>query len=275
MPEKTRIFCHCHVYYPELWPQLRGALKNLLRNECTLHLELTVVTRLPEVEADCVREFPGANISVVPNRGYDILPFFRVWERCPPGSFDLILKLHTKRDYPQFCCHVNGFSTSGAKWRDRLLEFLSTPENAAKSLRCFDDPRVGMVGNGRLWTDLDRERIDWNREFIGGELRHLGMTTAERAYLAGTMFLCRPRVLEYFRGRIDYDRLAVCNDHDVGVIHCYEMLFGCALAESGMHFCDYAGRPESELRGGLLRKIWFRALFKLYLLMSFFKPTPK
>ena len=97
------------------------------------------------------------------------------------------------------------------------------------------------------------------------------MTTSARTFLSGTMFMCRPRVLEYFRGRIDLDRLSVCNDHDIGLAHCYELLFGCAVAEAGMRFCDYAGRKETELHGGALRQLWFRALYKLYLLLEFFK----
>ena len=263
MSEKTRVFCHCHVYYPELWPQLRGALRNLAAAGCRLRVALTTVVPLPAVEEECRREFPDTEATVVPNRGYDILPFFRVWEDVRPGDFDLVLKLHTKRDCPEPCMHVNGFSGRGPRLRDMLLEFLATPENAQMSLRRFDDPRVGMVGNGRLWIDYDRDRIEWDRRFIGDELRRFGMTTRERAFLSGTMFLCRPRVLERFRGRIDCERLSVRNDHAISVIHCYEMLFGCAVAEAGLRFCDYAGRPAAELHGGKLRMLWFGLLYKL------------
>ena len=272
MAGRMRIFCHCHVFYPELWPQLRGALANLAAADCTLHVALTTVVPLPEIAEECRREFPDSEATVVPNRGYDILPFFRVWERVRPGDYDLVLKLHTKRDCPQFCWHVNGFSGRGPRWRNMLLEFLATRENAQSSLRRFDDPGVGMVGNGRLWTDYERDKVDWDRRFIGGELRRLGMTTGERAFLAGTMFLCRPRVLECFRNRIDFDRLAVDNDHRIGVVHCYEMLFGCAVAEAGMRFCDYAGRPPSRLHGGILRMFWFKALYKLWRLGNFLRP---
>lgn len=267
-----RIFCHCHVYYPELWPQLRGALENLAAAGGRLHVVLTTVVPLPDVAEDCRRAFPDTEVVEVPNRGYDILPFFRVWEQARPEDYDLVLKLHTKRDFPQFCWHVNGFSGRGPKWRNMLLEFLSDEENARNSLRRFDDPKVGMVGNGRLWTDYERDNVDWDRRFIDGELRRIGITTGERAFLAGTMFLCRPRVLECFRGRIDFDRLSGRNDHLIQAIHCYEMLFGCAVAEAGMRFCDYAGRPASELHGGKLRMLWFNLLYKLYRLDNLLRP---
>ena len=267
--KKIRIFCHCHVFYPELWQELKTCLLNLAA-VAELKVTVTAVRELPEIQKDCQHYFPGSTFQIVPNSGYDILPFFRVYDMIEPEEFDLVLKLHTKRDYPQFCYHVNYYSFCGSKWRRGLLEFLSTPRNTALTLQCFEDPAVGMVGNGRLWCDYERDGIPWNKTYIKDELRYLGMKTPKRAFLSGTMFICRPEVLKFFHRKVDYDRLQTSNDHSISVVHCYEMLFGCALAESGLLFCDYANRPPSKLHGGAWRKLYFRILWKVFLLSNKF-----
>ena len=118
--KKIRIFCHCHVFYPELWQELKTCLLNLAA-VAELKVTVTAVRELPEIQKDCQHCFPGSTFQIVPNSGYDILPFFRVYDMIEPEEFDLVLKLHTKRDYPQFCYHVNYYSFCGSKWRRGLF----------------------------------------------------------------------------------------------------------------------------------------------------------
>lgn len=266
--KKVKIFCHCHVYYPELWPELREALLNLPEN-CDLTVALTFTRELPLVREDCLHHFPKAVFYTLANIGYDIHPFFYVFDRIDPDAFDLVLKLHTKRDYPEFGMNINFNPVYGHRWRTMLLEFLSSEKNAFNALKQFEDESVGMVGNGRLWLDYEKRNLPWDRSYILDELSYLGMNTPRRDYLAGTMFMCRPQVLRIFHRKVDYARLSTDNDHTIKRVHCYEMLFGCALHESSLVFRDYAGRPLSRLSGNFFKRFQCRVLWKLYQLRSF------
>ena len=124
-----------HVYYPEMWPELAVCVRNV--GACDL-----VVTYVDEESvAEARRDFPSARFIRCENRGYDVWPFVKALKVLDLDRYDLVVKLHTKRNIER--AHVfaiGGTRLNGSAWRDRLLGFVKTPEAWAKTLTAFDDP---------------------------------------------------------------------------------------------------------------------------------------
>lgn len=83
-----------HVFDSSRWRHVAKSLKNL--QDIRYDLFVTVTEKTRDCIEDILAEYPGANISVVPNRGRDILPFIFLAPRLHASGYRYFLKLHTE-----------------------------------------------------------------------------------------------------------------------------------------------------------------------------------
>lgn len=232
-----RILVIAHVFYPELWPELAECIRNVVGCD----LAVTYVDEASVTQAR--RDFPDASFLICENRGYDIWPFLKALKSVDLSRYDLVVKLHTKRDIelPRRC--VVGYTLlNGSAWRDHLLSFVRTPDAWARTLRRFrDDLRIGMVsGRSVVFT-----RGDAKKEVQGGSfdaaIRLLndewGIPARRNGrFVGGTMFAARPEALRPFvEHPFTPEMFGVSGGHENETFaHVLERAFG--LAASGLGF---------------------------------------
>ena len=262
-----RILVHCHIFYSELWKELKDYI--LILQQFKPKIYFTMGDHNPSLVREIQETFPEAQIHILENRGYDIAPFISIINSIDLNDFDLIVKLHTKRNIQEYFHHVNYRWVYGKRWRQMLLAFTSPTQTLNKTLSMFrTDPTIGMIGNGNCWIDYVRSGMPWNSSYIEPELKRLKILTKERGFLSGTMFVCRAEIFKPIQHKIDFFSFPALTDHNTNLAHAYEMMFGVLVYEMGYRFSDYRSRPLHLPPMILLRKLFFRILFKIHLLVS-------
>lgn len=203
-----------HVYYAELWPELAAMIRQV-------PYPFTLFVTLPDgadFEAQIHREFPQAIVRPVVNVGRDIAPFLSLLPELK--DFDLVCKLHTKRDIPLY-----------RPWRiEALRGVLGGPPVLEQIVSAFaETPALAMAGSGALFIDgpyymyLSRERL----------LAFQPDLPANFGFFAGTYFWARPSVFADFHDAFPTSAFIPHRDGDGQLEHAIERLFGVRAATVG------------------------------------------
>ena len=231
-----------HVFYPEFWPELARCIRTL-GGACDLF-----VTFADEVSvAEARKDFPQARFVACENRGYDVWPFVKVAQDLPLDDYDLVVKLHTKRDVDGEMRVMNHAWIGGSAWRGRLLAFCATAGAWRKTLRRFEDRSVGMVADRRLVfrrgdlpPALDGAFDHAREEFC----RLTGFAVPDSAeYVAGTMFAARPAALKpLLARRFESATFEPPAGHRCETYaHLMERMLGFSVAAAGMRVAAFNG----------------------------------
>ena len=190
-----------HVYYPQLWPELAECIRSI---DGTRDLIVTYVDGTSVAEAR--RDFPEARFLKCENCGFDIWPFICALRLVDLGTYDAVVKLHTRRDIVKdHDWYFNNCRFNGAAWRNHLLSFCRTREAWARTVRRLSELGVGMVADRHVV--VRRRDFPWKavRECFDAavaEVRAIGGCAPfdERSaqYVSGTMFAARPEPLAFF-----------------------------------------------------------------------------
>ncbi len=132
-----KFLIHIHIFYPEMWEELKQYLNTV--SDCSCDIWITMLKGRKELEEQVLRDYPAAHVVQVANVGYDIGPFVEVLKRVNLNDYHFCIKIHSKRDL-QPPAHVGLTDVSGSKWRDYLLSFLK-PENFRKCIEAFKKNR--------------------------------------------------------------------------------------------------------------------------------------
>lgn len=239
-PDRARapVAIHLHIYYPDLWPDMRTRLRNA-GYEYDLYVTLTWRgTETAALQELIQTEFPAAFVTLMPNRGRDILPFV---ELLNAGAFDgyaAIAKIHTKK---------SPHRTDGAVWRDHLLEGVLPMTGAAKRLAAFlDDHDAGMcVSDGQVYCGP--EWWGTNRDKVLALLRRVEIDDGGQvlAFPAGSIWWARPLVIGMLKAlRLDPSLFEIESGQIDGTLaHAVERALGMLTLSAGLKL-----RQVSELR---------------------------
>ena len=182
-----------HVFYPELWDEIRDALRG---SGLTLDLFVTIADRGEPSRALARRiaeEWPEARVVPMPNRGRDIGPFVHLVNAGLLGPYRAVCKLHTKRsphrqDGDVWRRHLIAGLLDGERARDRLDAFLAD-EGAAFWIA------DGQAYEGRVWWGVNEARVT-------ALLRRIEVAVDARRlrFPAGSMYWVKPGTLRMLRG---------------------------------------------------------------------------
>lgn len=177
---------------------------------------------------------PGTEYLVTSNVGYDIWPFIAAVKSVRLESYDLLLKLHTKNSNNE-ANRVNGIRLKDYEWRDFLLDgILRDSEVFRKALDAFNNTSVGLVCNRSLLKEVSNGLYEDLRP-LEEELGYLGITTEDRHFCAGTMFMARALPYKILQGdKVVESKFAAGVSHARGsMAHIYERIISILVADAG------------------------------------------
>lgn len=120
-----------HIFYYDIADELAEAVKNICDVEKDIFL--TVSESIRNKMDEIAKKFPGARINIVKNVGYDIWPFLFILNQLELDQYDLIVKLHTKRNMPEATV-MRKVRIPHDEWRKKLMIFTGTKDAFRKSL---------------------------------------------------------------------------------------------------------------------------------------------
>lgn len=248
MSPTFRIAVHLHLYYVEMWPELREQLRHLAPHP--YHLCVTLTEPDEELAAGIRAFHPGADIRQVPNHGYDVGPFVHFLHSIDLADYDLILKIHTKNTRLSSVTWINKRCINRAWWLRLLLSsLLGSARRVQKNLEHFArDPHLGMLGSAYLMTGhpSHAEKV---RPLLGGVMRRLGYEQWEFRFIAGTMFWVRSAVMESIKraySPADFEPTREAGS-DGTLAHALERAFGCATLAAGYRLLGVGRSMRFEL----------------------------
>lgn len=191
-PAERRIGVVCHVFYPDVLPEIIQAIETI-----PLPYRLFLSTDTAEKKTEIERILaarpnpPPVDLRLVPNRGRDIAPKYVAFADIYP-ELDRVLFLHTKKSL-----HSRG----GDEWRRALMSALvGSPATAASALAIFEAaPDVGIVFPARTGLGARAARWDGNFAIARDTFARIGLAldpTAPLDFPSGSMFWARPAALQ-------------------------------------------------------------------------------
>ena len=226
----ARIAVCLHLYYPELWSEIRDALENL-PEPWDLYVSVPMFAATP-VLAAMVRDKPGLKFLPVINRGRDVLPFVHLIASGTFSRYDWVCKLHTKRSP-----HISG----GDNWRSALLQGLVGTEvqSSRRLAQLRADPSAGMAGSARNLITVGQEHFLGTNSSGLARLRNqlnLGLPASALPFFAGTMFWFRPIAFAGLIEVADKKNFPIeMGQTDGTTAHALERLMPEIVAQAGFH----------------------------------------
>lgn len=137
-----------HLYYPELWPQIRTSLMRLNNvNGFDLFVSVPVTKHSNKLEQEIVHSFGSVSVLPVPNRGRDVLPFIEIMRGIAPLQYKSVLKLHSKK---------SPHREDGAEWFGSLLDALVPKQEVVlrSTLDLLEENDTGVIGPAKDYYSL-------------------------------------------------------------------------------------------------------------------------
>jgi hypothetical protein len=190
---KARFAVLAHVYYPDLWPEFADRLSTL---DIDHDLFVTLTWRGAETEKLCAKikkQFSGAQVFCMPNKGRDILPFVALLNLGAFDGYEALCKIHTKK---------SPHRQDGAAWRKALIDGV-LPDNPILSARLqafLADPDAAIwVADGQSF-----QLSDWwscNRTKTNALLRRVEVSALSNSaqFPAGSIYWIKPLMIGIVR----------------------------------------------------------------------------
>ena len=250
-----------HVFYLQIWKELAACIRNVIDLSSKADVFITISESCDKrLELFVRRDFPFADIKRLPNRGFDVGPFFEVLNRINLDEYDYVIKLHTKRN-----CFgiVNFWPFFAGQWRRNLLGFCKTRKRLIRTLEILaDNQDVGMVGAGSLALKSENELVGKYSMRGGDYMAAVSSESDNRCFIAGTMFIVRARLLQSLKQRYvfeDFDYIQP-GCHDVSNAHSVEREFGYEIYNQGYQIELYPKMPMLLTSTMKIRKALYRFL---------------
>ncbi len=220
-----RIAVFLHVYYPEMWKELKRDLENV-PEQFDLFVSL-VDGKSGTIENHIKSAFPKAVVYVFPNHGRDIYPFISFVNTGLAAKYEVILKIHSK-----LAPHLDD---GGSTWRRSFIDPLLASRWRVKGIIAgFErDPRLGLLAaNGHVsgkWG-VCLAAVAALAQRAGVPLR-----PGKLLFAAGSMFWMRGKALEKLAAlqlaSADFEPEA--NQIDGCMHHAVERFIGVATLAAG------------------------------------------
>ena len=234
---RARFAIVAHVYYADLWPEFEAVLKRLTI-DFDLYVTLTYKgLETPDTATTIQASFPKANVTIVPNQGRDILPFFRLLNAGAFAGYDAVCKIHTKK---------SPHRQDGDDWRRHLIDGILPKDDLDTLLDCFlsDQDAAFWVADGQHYDDTR-----WwgsNEPLVRNLLQRLEIEIDgdHLSFPAGSMYWLKPNILRLLKamrlGEDEFDR--ELGQLDGTVAHALERAMGFIASAA-----DQTTRQTSEL----------------------------
>ena len=236
---RARVAVIVHAFYIDLLGEISTYLGSI-PEPYDLYVTVCDARQLIEVQSWSKELSSRVSISIVENRGRDVLPFLRVVESASLEGYVCVLKLHTKRSL---------YSETGSDWRNGLLAgLLPSRQQVGIVLDAFG-AKVGLGLCAPMGYFLSDDSY-WggNRQRVGSFAEKFGLAPAphELLFVAGTMFWFSPPALsELHRLMLSQVFEAEAGQRDGTVAHAYERLVCSAVHAASMRVASVEAPMEN------------------------------
>ncbi len=245
-----RILVHAHVFYQNMWAELAQKIQNI--NGCDVDLHITTTQENDRFNSLVLEQYPNATITLVENRGFDVLPFIQLIKNINKDAYDYVVKVHTKRDTLK--CKLGGHILQGPDWRNASLSFLESPQIVSSNLKHFEDnPDCGIIASHLLTVKITKNSTKLTKKRFAQLLQdYKQRPIAQAKFVAGTMFMARANALKPLR-YIPTDAFEDYVEHDDLFAHIVERFMGHIIYEQGMSIQDPNKENDISFAEGLSR----------------------
>ena len=228
--ESIKIAVVVHIYYQELWPEIKLNLSKITSN---YDLYVTLSSDHIDSISDDILDFKSnTTILFVPNKGADVGPFFTVLNFCMSlnKKYDWVLKIHGKKSL------LTGHS-HGETWR-KLNYSTLIPSNFNKIFNELTVPSVGMVGLSKYLMSMSSRDLvlknNYNKENMEYFINRLKLKDSQLLFFAGTMFWIKYSILEntFKNNKITIDDFEEGHSKDGTKAHAMERIFANIVRHS-------------------------------------------
>ena len=267
------ILVHVHIFYAELWPELKLCLSSI--SEYPYELYVTMVQENESLKNDILALKPDAHILIVKNKGYDVGPFIHVLQQVNLEHYSYVIKLHTKRNIAHISepgwTYYSPYYLKGARWREYLLLFMRK-EHLEKCLKAFEDtPSLGMVGNYRLIVPQfhrKEKNLCALQERVFKLLNQVDLYPQDCTYVKGTMFIARAHLMQKIKNLgLSIDSFPAPDaSHEENLAHVLEIALGTSVVAQNYDIRDvFTPNVESKMKCGTIMGRLRRRLYKNYI----------
>ena len=217
-----------------MWKEIRELLANI--EDYPYDLYVTMVEEDASITQDIKAFKPDTKIKIVENRGYDIGPFIDFLHDIDLDKYDLVLKIHTKNKAPGPRTYMANYIINRPLWAKLLTHsLLGSPKQFKKNIMKFEkNDSLGMIGSKYLILSNPKCSKDIMSQ-INQRLEEWGYQPVPMKFIAGTMFMCRAKLLEPIKNsyRLTDFEPTDGSVRDGTLAHVMERLFGCAITAQG------------------------------------------
>lgn len=227
-----KMLVHVHLYYTDMWPELKSYLENMEGYEYDLYV--TIVQENEELEKDILAFKADAKIVIVENRGFDIRPFVQIMQNCNLDDYSYVVKLHSKRDLK--VAHLGCFLFYGKEWREEACVFLRTQDNFRKAIQALDQQDKVVMCSSHMVTirsSCDEDDRVANERFTE-ILNNNNLKAIPYSFVGGSMFVACAKIFDLLN-YIDLDEFEYEVKHNGQFAHAIERFLGyCAYIHGGI-----------------------------------------
>ena len=225
-----------HAHHLNILEEILYQLENIPGN-FDLFLNFSFIDEKNKQYVSRLKKFLTQNIpgkcyfTISHNRGQDLGGFFASTQvaRDENLSYDLICKLHTKKDEDKW---IETFQTTRSTWRKRLLKSLVGSQSQVVAIfNIFkSQPNVGMVSDRKFYCDIWDAKNFNNYLYFADKLKMkkaMKNFYKDNKFIAGTMFWMRGEIWDFIKESSITER-----DFEIGVAkdglraHAFERIFG-------------------------------------------------
>lgn len=278
MNQEKRVCVILHLYYQNMWTEIKGYLKNLEKSVSKFDLFVTHSKENKNLFDEIKTSFKdGVNVKTmqVENlKGGDIYPFIKVLDEINLEDYDFIYKLHTKQDI-NFDFKMNGIFLHGSLWRNFMFNEILGWGKVKSALNKFQkNKKLGIYGFAPLLFSVPNNEYNFfpSVEYLFkdyGEKLNLQRLNSYKFY-GGIIFLIRSEILKPLQN--------VFNENDFiegkkfsKATYAIEALFGY-IVKSQNYLYDNENPFYFKILKFLSHKNKFaRFLYRLYVNLFIFK----
>ena len=240
MKQDCKICVICHLYYQNLWPEIKNYLSNLTQFS-NFDLYVTCNSSNQELFDDIQNSFNTSgkvNIDIIENLGADIYPFIYELNKINLDDYDILYKIHTKRNITSRREKINKCLCGANLWRDFLLNAILSENNIPILIKKFkENKKIGCIGFEPLLMKISDNSIDFLYEKCA---QNLGLKKLNNyKFYCGTIFAMRPKLLECLQYKYNSSDFLNKDNHKFPTM-CYltENILGYLVEAQGYEFYD-------------------------------------
>lgn len=191
LKQKNDIAFIIHIHYLDVWDEILEKLLSIKNDGTNFDLYLSITKNPGKVFFEKIQlHLPESHIYIEENRGRDIRPFIKIYNKIKSFDYKAICKIHTKKSI---------YRNDGEQIREETLNSLLGSKGSAvvnKIVRLFNDNEaIGLVAPAKFMINHTAKNMTYDQPIVDDLCNLLEISFQYSKFPAGSMFWFKPRAL--------------------------------------------------------------------------------